>query len=128
MKPVMQTMFYNKDGVGNCFEACLASILEIELCEIPMFHEGEWFKRLWEWLQVKNLTYQGMLSRADVFQYKIGIDGYFIVAGESPRGLLIRGGHAVVFKDGKIVHDPHPNNNGILNIKYGLAIEKDCEN
>jgi hypothetical protein len=125
MKPVMQTLFYDKDGTGNCFEACLASILDMNISDIPMFHEGDWFQRLWQWLKEKGLTCHGTISPEDVLTYSDGIDGYFIVAGESPRGKHIRGGHAVVFKNGKMIHDPHPDGTGVVSIKYGLTIEKE---
>jgi hypothetical protein len=125
MKPVKQTLFYDKDGVGNCFEACLSSILEIEISTIPMFHDKDWFPRLWEWLLSKGYMYHGLLKPDQVASYNIGVDGYFIVAGESPRGQHIKGGHAVVYKNGIMVHDPHPDNRGIINIKYGIMIESE---
>jgi len=123
MKPTMQTMFFDKDGTGNCFEACIASILEMELSEVPMFHGENWFSKFYDWLISKGFEYNGTINPSDIFNYKIGIDGYFIVAGESPRGNHIRGGHAVIYKSGKLVHDPHPDNTGIVDIKYGMAIE-----
>ena len=123
MKPVMQTLFYDKDGIGNCFEACLASILEMDISEVPLFHEKDWFDSFYKWINERGFTFIGTMRPEDVNYYKDGIDGYFIVAGESPRGDHIRGGHAVVFKDGVMVHDPHPDKTGILSIKYGMMIE-----
>jgi hypothetical protein len=122
----MQTLIFDKDGVGNCFEACLASIFDLELSEIPLFKSVGWFPEFYNWLRVGGYEFQGTLKPEDVLSYDKGIDGYFIVAGESPRGRHIKGGHAVVFKDGKIVHDPHPDGTGIVNIKYGMAIERIC--
>ena len=37
MKPIMQTD--TSFDTGNCGEACLASILEIELSDIPQLHD-----------------------------------------------------------------------------------------
>jgi len=124
MRPIKQTLFFEKDGVGNCFEACVASILEISITDVPMFHEANWFQELWDWLTSIGYTYQGTLNSNFIPSYKIGVDGYFIVAGDSPRGPLIKGGHAVVYKDGVMVHDPHPDNTGITSIRYGMAIER----
>jgi hypothetical protein len=125
MKPVMQTLFYDKDGVGNCFEACLASIFELDILDVPMFHETDWFTSFFEWIQEKGYTYYGALNAEAVKTYDKGLGGYFIVAGESPRGKHIKGGHAVIFKDGQMVHDPHPDGTGILMVSYGLVIEKE---
>ena len=37
MKPVMQTQFNLQ---GNCLSACIASLLELTIEEVPNFHEG----------------------------------------------------------------------------------------
>jgi hypothetical protein len=123
MKPIKQTLFFDKDGVGNCFEACIASILEINLEEVPMFHDNDWFPYFFEWLVSKGYSYHGTLNPDRITTYNKGVNGYFIVAGDSPRGSHIKGGHAVVYKDGIMVHDPHPDNTGVLTIKYGMMIE-----
>jgi hypothetical protein len=123
MKPVKQTLFFDKDGTGNCFEACIASILEIDLSEVPLFHNTDWFPRFWDWLISRGYEYHGILPPNRVPVYKKGIDGFFIGAGDSPRGPHIKGGHAVVFKDGAMVHDPHPDNTGILTWRYAMMIE-----
>ncbi|MDO8640048.1 MAG: hypothetical protein Q7R33_00725 [Nitrosarchaeum sp.] len=124
MKPVKQNLFFDTDGVGNCFEACIASILEVDLIDVPMFHDKDWFQRFWDWLISKGYQYHGTLNKDQVLTYNKGVDGYYIVAGDSPRGPHIIGGHAVVFINGQRVHDPHPDNTGIVNIKYGLMIER----
>lgn len=54
MKPVEQTE-YGK-GKGNCFSACVASILEIGIEDVPHFCEenkGTWFVDCAEWLTTK---------------------------------------------------------------------------
>lgn len=125
MKPVMQTLFHDKDGTGNCFEACIASIFEMDLKDVPNFHGDNWFGDFWKWLKEKGYTSYGSLYNEKIENYKGGVDGYFIVAGESPRGKHIKGGHAVVYKNGIMVHDPHPEGTGVLSIKYIMSIEKD---
>jgi len=125
MKPVMQTLFYDKDGTGNYFEACIASIFEIDLKDVPNFHGEKWFTDFWEWLKVHGYTSYGSLCNEKIEDYEGGVDGYFIIVGESPRGKHIKGGHAVVYKNGKMVHDPHPDGTGVVSIKYIMSIEKD---
>lgn len=52
MIPVDQTTFGN--GTGNCFQACLASILELKLDEVPNFcvkyGDDTWWPELIRWL------------------------------------------------------------------------------
>ena len=51
MKPVYQTIFGKTNG--NCFAACIASILEMDLEDVPHFCRGdnpEWMFDLNEWL------------------------------------------------------------------------------
>jgi len=125
MKPKMQTLFYDKDGTGNCFEACIASIFEIELKDVPNFHGINWFGDFLRWLKLRGYTSYGCLYNENIESYKGGVGGYFVVAGESPRGKHIKGGHAVIYKAGKLVHDPYPDGTGVVSIKYIMSIEKE---
>ena len=123
MTPLKQTLFHDIHGAGNCLETCLASIFEIPIVDVPSLRHTNWFPTLFNWLNSNNHTFQGTLTPPQIPTYSIGINGYFIVAGNSPRGSHIKGGHAVIFKNGIMVHDPHPDNTGILTINYALAIE-----
>lgn len=99
MKPVDQTFL--KPPEGNCFAACVASILEVPLEALPNF-KGENWCDLWnQWLEPLNLR----LLMIEHRQWLERPPGYAIVGVDSPRGDWL---HAVVCKDGEIVHDPHP--------------------
>lgn len=41
MKPVDQTTFGFPGG--NCFSACIASLLEMPLDDVPYFMHGDWY-------------------------------------------------------------------------------------
>jgi hypothetical protein len=113
-----QTIF--GEGHGNCFATCLASILELSVEEVPNFCDvdlypgdnGEWYWAVDAWLGehfgLSILTFgaaenEEWLSR-----------GYSILSGRSPRGEF---NHSVVALDGKIVWDPHPSDDGLVNKK-----------
>jgi len=131
MKPIIQTD--TSFETGNCGEACLASILEIELSDIPPFHnpddpsDGHYYCR-----KLRNFLNQFGLSYIDV-EMQDGHDPtdffkdcWIIAGGPSPRGTEEWHRHAVVWRNGKIVHDPHPSNNGLEKIDlYGIFIIKD---
>lgn len=90
--------------------ACLASLLEIPLEEVPNFYEAgpsasHWHHALHTWLEARGLALIACSVKAsggDIFLN--GIRGYGIASGPSPYSPDVW--HATVMKDGKIVHDP----------------------
>ena len=98
MKPVEQTKFSYPDG--NCFAACVASILELSLDEVPDFRGDDWFEQWQEWLAARNL-----------YLVYLGLPGY---ESWKPKGYSIANGlcggvrHALVCYDGEVVWNPHP--------------------
>lgn len=116
MKPVDQTVFGYPNG--NCFSACLASILELPLEEVPWFMaEGDWLSRVQEWLKPRGLYAACLLI--DTTESPFYPPGWHILSGQSPRGDWL---HAVVAQGTKIVHDPHPDKTGLVNHKDTLIL------
>lgn len=108
MIPVRQTLFGTREG--NCWSACIASITGIPISEIPNFcveYKSYWWEETLKWLEARGLTgiHQTIFHRKD-WSY----DGYWLASGKSPRADC---DHCVVFKGNKMVHDPHPSNDGI---------------
>src|SRR5437660_138966 len=108
MRPLLQTRFSTADGErhGNCFGACVAALLELDLAEMPAFEdmaEGAWFDPFWRLLRSRGYTFVGTLHCrnldafpvADLAARSRGVGGLFIVGGESPRGFAR--GHAVIY-------------------------------
>lgn len=102
MKPVDQTIM--TPPKGNCVAACIASILELPLDEVPNFI---WRDTFWEdlndWLAKRGLYLVGIPTDWVV-------RGYHIIDGKSKSGPW---NHVVVGLDGKMVHDPNPKRLGI---------------
>ena len=109
MKPVVQTTFGDghNEGLpcGNCVAACIASILELDIEDVPNFvmmdHTGGgfWNLLLNEWLAPYNL-HAYFLDRDSY----ISADVYCIGMGLTKRGLY----HAVVCLGNSMVWDPYP--------------------
>jgi len=116
MKPVMQTRF-SEDG--NCFEACIASILEIPLEEVPDLKECkdvyEWNKTINSWLKTKGLQYMELETKEYPFYF---IESYHLIIGHKERGIY----HAVVGLNGNVVHNPHPNTEFIWGGKFTRTV------
>lgn len=122
MKPVTQTLFGGPDGpveeIGNCYPACLATILDLDLAEVPHVHqlhmdaEGALDEQL-AFLLPRGLTCMRFPWAQWLQRYMPGALAIF--SGRSPRGDWL---HAVVGEitaDGwRLVHDPHPSGAGIV--------------
>lgn len=109
MIPVDQTTFGHPGG--NCFSACVASILELPISEVPYFmgdldeSNHVWAKRLDDWLEPRGLyaLHFNINDRALHDRENLWPKGFYILNVKSPRG-----DHSVVARGPKVVHDPHP--------------------
>jgi hypothetical protein len=111
LTPVFQTKFTYPEG--NCFQACLASILNLELGQVPYFEGGNQYEYS-GWLNqnhgivIRSIGYSPYTdTNAD--QWLEGL-GYLIASVESKSGCeQLKPGnyHAVVMHEGVIVHDPN---------------------
>ncbi|NUP12948.1 MAG: hypothetical protein HOW73_43465 [Polyangiaceae bacterium] len=107
MKPVDQTTFGHPGG--NCFSACVASLLDLSIDAVPYFMgHDDWYRAFNEWLAPRGyhaLTFQ-------VGDWVPPADAVLILGGQSPRGA-----HAVVARGLTVVHDPHPSRDGLVVIE-----------
>ena len=103
---------------GTCFRTCLASLLNLEEKQVPDFKEANLDPGVDKFLRQYGLRYE---------EVPINLDdptplGLHLALGTSPRG----GQHAVVAENGKLLHDPHPQDGtgrGLTDVKaYGLLL------
>lgn len=121
MTPIDQTVFGFDEG--NCFAACIASILEIPLDSIPFFFDvDDWWSKFDSWLEAKGLDCMYYLFGPNENTLKeLSSSDTYILSGLSPRatdGQL----HAVVAGQGKILHDPHPTRHGLMDFYDAILI------
>lgn len=143
MKPVFQKIF--DDRKGDCFAACLASLLEIPLEEVPNFRDlqeqpgGK--DMVWqadEWLREKHskrflgieIYHPGGGERTDICLlnrlFCANQNEFVLLSGESPRKNVdgSKKYHCVIGKADcwgfEVVHDPHPEGGGIVGQPYGV--------
>lgn len=116
MTPIKQSKLYAVDGIhnGNCYAACLASLLDLPLWMVPPFEEmfgrGDWKSRTDEWL---DRTFALRLIRKSGHQVN-AMPEFYIANGPSARGVH----HSVIYSAGKLVHDPHYSNGGIEAVEW----------
>lgn len=109
MQPVDQAIKYEQiPGVpGDCFRACVASIMNLPLEGVPhfMLFGDKWFDTFVLWIGL-----QGYDVRFATDADEVPADRFYILSGKSPRGAF---NHAVVARNGAVVHDPHPDRTGV---------------
>lgn len=142
MTPVDQNRFTPVDlsDTGNCMSACLATIMDLPLSEVPHFAEMKegWFQPFWDFLTKHKYVFRGMyfftttdpnVRPAGTWEQLAklcpGVDGYFVCGGTSHRD-HVTNGHAVVYNsEGQMVHDPHPNRDGLKELRDAYMIVRD---
>lgn len=139
MTPVIQTkvVVQNSKGEmvvrGNCFAACIASLLELPISEVPNVEtlygidDTFYYEVLWRWLghlgyelstDSRFRCFHGDESKSE-FKEQLK-DKFYLVSGKSPRGVQ----HIVIYKNGQLVHDPHPTKEGLLTEDFFENLEK----
>ena len=102
---------------GTCFRTCIASILNLREEQVPDFKEANLDPGVDKFLRKYGLSYKEIPAEDDNAPL-----GLHLALGTSPRG----GMHAVVCKDGKLLHDPHPQDGtgrGLVKVeRYGLLL------
>ena len=100
---------------GNCQSACLSMLLGIPLADIPNFtlagDDDACFAAQQKWLAERGWGIVTIGAKGPFFKKWFG-KGYTLAGGTSPRGLP----HAVIYKDGELWHDPHPDGTGITEV------------
>lgn len=116
MRPVQQTILAN-DPQGrfpNCLQATLASIMEKELDQVPHFAQmGDevWAQEMWNWVIAQGWNISNHTTPNHPRHY-------MLVIGHTERMTS----HAVVYKDGVLAHDPHPEGIGLIFANWCAAI------
>ena len=110
MQRIMQTRL---GDTGNCMSACLAMVLGLEIEQVPNFFDlagrdsEKWWQEIRMWLRPRGYDFVLISASAS---WITGIGGALIVGGQTDRGTS----HAVVYLDGKLFHDPHPDGTGLI--------------
>jgi hypothetical protein len=121
---VDQTILHNPpEDYGNCYNACLATIVGCTIEETPQFihKDGKstldgvhWWTGTQRWLRKLGFNSSHEHDPPDV---------PCIAQGGSPRGNA--SGHCVVWDKGQMVHDPHPSRDGLTDIESWIVITKE---
>ncbi len=121
MRPQRQTTFGGvrapDDEKGNCFAACIATVLDVDLATLPNFivwtkhGDDEWWRMTQQYLH----DHFGVTLFMSESPQRDWLPEYVltIATGPGPRGHR----HCVVHDGTGMVHDPHPSDDGLLSVE-----------
>ena len=138
MKPVDQTRFYEPDAPpdrqrGNCLTAVVASLMDLPIEAVPNFvqdhvnHDADndvdwdWWTRLHRFIGERGYVMRYLRPVVDPTcppesHFPDPEQGeFYAVTGISPRDPRIH--HIVIYRDGQMVHDPHPERTGLAEVR-----------
>jgi len=114
VREVTQTILHDDPSgrPGNCLQAATASLLELDLDEVPHFVlHTDWLERLAAFCRSHGHQIR-MLAPATYVAYGMAW-------GPAERGVR----HAVCWADGRMAWDPHPSRAGLLGVTDLIAFE-----
>jgi hypothetical protein len=117
LTPVDQRVFaHTEKDVGDCLSACVATLLDLPLDEVPVFvAEPYWYGAMVRWLDARGFALILLQFPPGTWPWHPPDDLPLIVGGQSPRGPW---GHAVIGiwrgEAMEVLHDPHPSRDGII--------------
>jgi|ERR1700748_1921536 len=123
MKKHTQTLTVKEHGHGNCYQATLACMLNVELyqvIDIALFFDiqplGEnWFTLLQSFLKQKFNVRESFITELREYHLQGGVfpEKYknipYMLTGLSSRGV----NHVVIYMNGEMIHDVHPERSGV---------------
>lgn len=135
MKKVYQKNVTSKNG--DCMQAVVASLFEVELDTVPKFIEFgiKWYSELYKYFYDRGFDFNPFYRTEctipfylEALKHDNGIDGYFYASVQSQT--FKDGTHAVIVDINlNVVHDPNPNQSCIKlkpeDIQYVYVGKKD---
>lgn len=127
MHKIDQTKLIDDPGTGDCFRACVASVLELPLRAVPHFcgdrlrgvdielngwSLDNWFIHVKTWAKLVGLEVE-LVKNVEGWKGRGVHKGHVIASGPSPRDTKSTLHGVVMNKDEEIVHDPHPSRDGL---------------
>jgi hypothetical protein len=113
--PQRQTIFTadHPKGYGNCQSAAMASVLDLPIAEVidttsDEVRDNGFWKPISDWLKARGMKMVNVNPSNPLL-----VGAYSIGYGKSPRGNF---NHAVVCKNGVMVFDPHPSDDGVVEL------------
>ncbi|MCT6719805.1 hypothetical protein [Acidovorax sp. K2F] len=110
MSESMHTDYKQEIGSNNCMQCCVAYMLGMPISQVPHFAQGNDPVACWDGFQsfIAKQGYTAVMLPGDQRP-----ESHYLASGKSARGTS----HMVVMHDGKLLHDPHPTNAGLVDVQ-----------
>lgn len=110
-----------EDGIpGDCVRAAVASLLDLDPAKVPHFTCQD-DVRVWHYALLGFAAEHGwVVDRRAVKTEGELLPEFGLAIGPSPRGVS----HAVVVRSGKVVWDPHPSREGLVDIQQVIEFTR----
>lgn len=126
LKKLIQTRLHNPPKIyGNCFPTTIACLMGLDSAEdvtqfqeyYERFEDGiDWETRLHNWLNERKWNWFIIKDHKEGKKYK-----YYLVTGNTKRSKDVL--HVCIYANGKLVHDPHPDQSGLTTERYFEVIQ-----
>lgn len=97
-------------GSGNCMQCAVAYLLRLPVEEVPDFTQADGVTECWDMFDDFFLLKDKMIV---MYPPEKTSEAEYLASGTTSRGTS----HMVVMRDGKLVFDPHPSNEGLTSIQ-----------
>ena len=101
-RPTLQTTF-GEDG--NCMSACIATLFNISIDDVPIHYEENWLVDMSVWMSEKFGKYMVCCRFEEIEDATKFLCGSMMITGvDSPHPQVER--HSVITRDGEVIFDP----------------------
>lgn len=112
---IKQQIMHGGEENGDCLRAAVASLMKLPLGEVPHFCSREneakgWVELMQEWFAARG--YAVCELQYGDWVHSVLPGAYYLLSGRSPR--FPDEYHVVIAQEGQVVHDPHPDDSGVL--------------
>ena len=103
MKKVNQTKLDTEKQNGDCVQACIASLFDKNLEEIPKFQDSSFFFEMLA-TYCRSKKFNILETENENIALTSDLDGYYLAIVETKLGNY----HCVIMKEHQLIHDPSP--------------------
>lgn len=135
MNPVLQSRFEGDRG-GNCFSACVASLLDLPLVEVPDFPDSAehfWFAEFVDWCAERNvgvIYFPGNYTKG-LFSEVLCIESWSITESEEILHSVVarlflteRAGRTKWLYGSEVIHDPNPDPPTRIALQHTIILQR----
>ncbi len=100
-------------GSTNCMQCCVSYMMGLPLENVPDFATDGGWERFSDFAETQGYVAVMLPGNREY-------EADYLASGTTARGTS----HMVVMNDGKLVHDPHPSNAGLVDVQYVWLLAK----